>query len=73
VVKVSSEVCNGAARLTVAVRGGSIRRAIDLVAGRYPKGDVRVRFLIDPEGFFVTDLAARAGMARAWQPAGIAA
>jgi hypothetical protein len=46
----------------VAVRAESIRRAVSLVTERYPKGDVRVRFPIDPEGFFVEDIAAPAGM-----------
>jgi hypothetical protein len=73
VVKVSIEVGKGAARFTVAVRAESIQRAVSLVEGRYPKGDVRVRFPIDSEGFFVEDHAARAGIVEAGQLAGIAA
>jgi hypothetical protein len=62
VVNVSIEVRNGAARFDVAVRAESLRQAVSLVAGRYPGRDCRVRFPIDPEGFFVNDPAARAGM-----------
>ena len=51
-VRVSVEVRDGASRLEVAVRARSISRALGLVAARYPKGDARVVFPIDPEGFF---------------------
>ena len=72
-VKVSIEVSNGAARFSVAVRAESIEQAVGLVAGRYPKGDVWVKFPTYPEGFFVKGLVARAGIAEAEQPIGIAA
>jgi hypothetical protein len=72
-VKVSVRVCSGATNLEVTVRAESIRRAVNLVAGRYPNGDVQVKFPIDPEGFFVEDPTARAGMAEAGQPVGITA
>lgn len=61
-VEVSIEVRKGAARFSVTVRADSIRRAVSLVTERYPKGDVRVSFPIDPEQFFVEDTAAPAGM-----------
>ncbi len=61
-IKVSIEVREGAARFSVAVRADSIRRAVSLVTERYPKGDVRVRFPIEPERFFVEDTDAPAGM-----------
>ncbi len=73
VVKVSIEVSNGAARFAVAVRAQSIRRAVSLVAGRYPEGDCRVKFLIDPEGFFAEAPAARAGIVEFEQPRRMAA
>lgn len=60
-VRVSVEVRNGASRLEVAVTAESISRALSFVAARYPEGDVRVVFPIDPEGFFVVD-PAREGM-----------
>ena len=73
-VKASIEVRNGAARFNVAVRAQSIRRAVSLVGGRYPDSDIRVRFPIDPEGFFVEDPAARAGIVEEFaRPKGMAA
>jgi hypothetical protein len=61
-VKVSIEVRYGAVQFGVAVQAESIDRALSLVAVRYPKSDVRVMFPIDPEGFFVKDSTARAGV-----------
>ena len=57
-VKVSMEVRSGTARFDVAVQAESIQRAMSLVRGRYPKGNVRVRFPIEPESFFVEDPSA---------------
>lgn len=57
VVEVSIEVSSGAARFHVAVRAESLQRAASIVATRYPGGDCRVKFPIDPEGFFVNDAA----------------
>ncbi len=51
-VKVSIEVHNGAALFEVAVRAQSIERAVWVVRGSYPGCAVRVKFPIDPEGFF---------------------
>lgn len=67
-VKVSIEVRNEAARFDVAVRAESIRRAVSIVGARYPDGHARVKFPIDPEGFFVKDSAARAGIVELGQP-----
>jgi hypothetical protein len=61
-VKVSMEVCSGAARFAVGVQAESIQRAVSLVRVRYPKGNVRVKFPIEPESFFVEDAAARRGI-----------
>jgi hypothetical protein len=52
-VRVSIEVRSGAARFSVAVQAESIQRALSLAATRYPDGDYRMKFPIDPEGFFV--------------------
>jgi hypothetical protein len=71
-VKVSVEVSSGAARYCVAVRAESIRRALDLAGQRYPGADVRVRFPIESEGFFVED-AASAAILGFKQPDAIAA
>lgn len=61
-VKVSIEVDSGVTRLNVVVLAGSIRRAVSIVKYRYPGDDVRVKFPIDPGGFFINDPAARAGV-----------
>ncbi len=67
-VRVSIEVRNGAARFCVVVRAESIRRAVGLVARRYPDHDVGVKFPIDPEGFFVGVRTTRAGIAEFERP-----
>ena len=61
-VKVSIEVHNGATHFKVAVRAQSIERAVCVVRGSYPGCAVRVRFPIDPEGFFVKQAAPRLGI-----------
>ena len=61
-VRVSIEVYDGAARFGVAVQAENIQRALNLAAARYPHGRVRVKFPIDPEGFFVEESTARAGV-----------
>jgi hypothetical protein len=53
-VKVSIEVHYNRARFAVAVQAKSIRRALSIVAARYPGSVARVIFPIDPEGFFPT-------------------
>jgi len=72
-VKVSIEVCSGASRFSVAVQAKSIERALSLVAGLHPDRAYRVKFSIDPEGFFVKDPAARPEMVGYEQPDLIAA
>ncbi len=57
----------------MAVRAGSIRRAVTIAEGRYPEGNVRVKFPMDPEGFFVEHPAARARVPEAEQPGKMAA
>lgn len=61
-VRVSVEVRSGAARFRVGVQAESIRKALSMVAGRYPQGVVRVAFPIEPEGFFVREPLAPAGV-----------
>jgi hypothetical protein len=61
-VRVSIEVHDGAARFGVAVQTENIQRALNLASARYPHGGVRIRFPIDPEGFFVEESTARAGV-----------
>lgn len=57
-VKVSIEIRNGAARFAVAVRAESIRQAVNIAVRLYPGGDVRVKFPLDHEGFFVQEATA---------------
>ncbi len=73
VVQVSIEVSSGAARFHVAVRAESIQRAASIVAARYPGGDCRVKFPIEPEGFFINDAAAGTGIVGLERPDLIAA
>ena len=61
-VKVLIEVHEGTAQFSVAVRAESIRRAVEIVGGRYTGRDVRVKFPINPVDFFVEDPAARSGI-----------
>lgn len=56
-IKVSREVRSGAARFAVSVRAGSVRRATNLVGGRYP--DAGARSPVNQEGSI--DHAARVG------------
>ena len=72
-VKVSIEVRNEATHFNVAVRAQSIKRAVSIVRGRYPRCDVRVKFPIDPEGFFVEEPAPRSETVGVEQPEPIAA
>ena len=62
-VRISVEVRSGATRFRVGVQARSIREALVMVAGRYPQGDVRVAFPIEPESFFVTRPSSSAGLA----------
>jgi hypothetical protein len=52
-VRISAEVRSGSARFRVGVQAQSIRKALSMVAGSYPRGVVEVAFPIEPEGFFV--------------------
>jgi hypothetical protein len=61
-VRVSVEVRKGTARFRVGVQAESIRRALGMVGGRYPHGEVRLVFPIEPEGFFVREPTAVAEM-----------
>jgi hypothetical protein len=67
-VKVSIEVRNGAAHFNVAVKAQSIERAVSVVRGSYPGCAVRVKFPIDPEGFFMNEPAPRTGIVEVNQP-----
>ncbi len=49
----------GGAPLRLSVRAGSISRAVDLVAARYPRHDIRVVFPIPPDAFFPGEFGSR--------------
>jgi hypothetical protein len=59
-IRVVIEVWNEATRYSVLAQAGSILQAASLAAASYPNADIRVKFPIDPEAFFVRDPAARA-------------
>jgi len=61
-VKVSVEVRSSTARFRVGVQAESIRGALGMVGMSYPRGEVSVVFPIEPEGFFVRDPTAPAGL-----------
>ena len=61
-VKVTIKVRSGAAHFRVGVRAQSIQRALSLVGARYQDAEVRVRFPIEAEGFFIRDPTALAEM-----------
>lgn len=57
-VQVSIEVRTGGSDLRLAVRAESIRRAKALADDRFPGGEVRVQFPIEPEAFFIEEAPA---------------
>ena len=57
-IRVSVEVSSSAARLSVSVRAESIQRAVSMVEVLYPSADVWVVHPIEPETFFIADIAA---------------
>ena len=61
-VNVSVEVRSGTTRFRVGVQAQSIREALSVVGGRYPRGEIRVVFPIAPEGFFSMKPSASAGI-----------
>jgi hypothetical protein len=61
-VRISVEVRSGTSRFRVAVQAKSIRKALSMVGGRYPHGEVKVLFPIEPEDFFVGEPSAPTGV-----------
>ncbi len=72
-VSVSVEVCDEANHFTVSVKAQSIEGAVSDVRGNYPGCTVRVKFPIDPEGFFVKEPTPRTEIVRIDQPDPVAA
>ena len=67
-IRVSVEIRSGTARFRVSVQAQSIRRALGLVGGRYPHGEVRVVFPAEPGSFFAREPMALAGTAGSEAP-----
>jgi hypothetical protein len=63
-IRVSIEVREGAALSRTAVQAESIPEAVSITRRRYPGRDVRVKFPIDPEDFFIEDPVEENGWAR---------
>ncbi len=57
-IRVVIEVSDEASSSRVVVRARSLHEAASIAAAEYPNADVRVRFPIDPEAFFVEDSVA---------------
>jgi hypothetical protein len=58
------EVREGAALSRTAVQAESIPEAVSIARRRYPGHDVRVKFPIDPEDFFIEGPVEENGRAR---------
>jgi hypothetical protein len=61
-IRVSVEICSGAARFRAAVWAESIERALSLVKAHYPGGEARVVFPIESEAFFVDGAVPSSGV-----------
>jgi hypothetical protein len=70
-VRIAVEVADGTAHYEVAVQADSIRRALEIAEELGLGSDIKVRFPIDPETFFVKDPAAKAGLATSFLPSAI--
>ena len=66
-VRLSVEVSSGAARFRVGVQAKSVRKALAIVGGRYPHGEVRMAFPTQPENFIVSEPSTPASIAGAGQ------
>ncbi len=67
-VRIAVEVADGTAHYEVVVQAESIRRALEIAEGLGLGSDIKVKFPIDPETFFVKDPAAKAGLATSFLP-----
>jgi hypothetical protein len=64
VIRVSLEVCSRVTRFRTVISAASIARAVNLARARYPRGEARVLFPIDPELFFAATTATVPGTMR---------
>jgi hypothetical protein len=72
-IRVVIEVFKGATSSRVVAQAKSLREAVSIAAAVYPNAEVRVRFPIDAEAFFVKDPATQAGIASLERAEGMAA
>jgi hypothetical protein len=73
-IRVHIEVRNDASYSRVIAQARNLREAARIASAAYPNAtDVRVKFPIDPEAFFVKEPTARAGIAGFEREGGIAA
>jgi len=63
-IRVSINVREGTALSRTTVQAESIREAVSITRRRYPGRDVRVKFPIDPEDFFIEGPVEENGWAR---------
>jgi hypothetical protein len=63
-IRVSMDVREGTALSRTTVQAESIREAVSITRRRYPGRDVRVKFPIDPEDFFIEGPVEENGWAR---------
>ena len=63
-IRVCMEVREGTALSKATVQAESISEAVGIIRERYPGGDVRVMFPIDPEDYFIEGPAEGDGRAR---------
>jgi hypothetical protein len=73
VIRVIIEVWDEATRSSVVTQAESLREAASIAAAVYPNADVRVKFPIDAEAFFVEDPTARADIVSFERPEEMAA
>ena len=72
-IRVVVDVRDGATRSRVVTQAESVRKAVSTAAAAYPNADVRVKFPIDAEAFFVEDPAGRADVVSFERPEEMAA
>ena len=63
-IRVCIEVGEGRALSRTTVQAESLREAVSIARRRYPGRDVRVKFPIDPENFFIEGPVEEDGWAR---------
>jgi hypothetical protein len=72
-IRVVIEVRNGATSFGLVAQARSVREAASIAAAVYPNAEVRVKFPIDAEAFFVENRAARAEISSMQPAEGMAA